>query len=99
MTASLAPGAGISVSSIGIPIAQPLGVGLGEARLDAHLARQLDVADAVGLEVVAVAGAYGGDLGGKHWIVQVHSVPRRASRCSSHVAATCSAGTTPGAGT
>ena len=28
------------------------GVGLGQARLDAHLARQLDVADAVGLELL-----------------------------------------------
>ena len=33
------------------PDAQPLRIGLGQPRLHAHLARQLDVADAVGLEV------------------------------------------------
>ena len=35
---------------------QPLRVGLGQQRLHAHLARQLDVADAVGLEGLGVAG-------------------------------------------
>ena len=83
VTAPSPPGAGISTSSIGIPIAQPRRVGLRQPRLDAHLAGQLDVADAVGLERPPGRRRRAGTSGGKHWIVQVHSVPRRASRRSS----------------
>ena len=46
------PGAGTSIELHRHPDAQPRRIGLGEPRLDAHLAGQLDVADAVGLEVV-----------------------------------------------
>ena len=79
------------------PDPQPRRIGLGEPRLHAHLARQLDVADAVGLEASA-APAYGGDFGGKHWTVQVHSVPRRPRRRSS-TSSDVHAGRSPGAGT
>ena len=77
---TLPPGAGIDGQLHRHPDAQPRRVGLGEPRLDAHLARQLDVADAVGLE--GAVGHVRGGLGSKHWIVQVHSVPRVASRYS-----------------
>src|SRR5687768_1792871 len=38
------------------PDPQALGVGFGQPRLDPHLARKLDIADAVGLEVLGGAG-------------------------------------------
>ena len=68
------------------PDAQPRRVGLGQPRLDAHLARRARRSRRRRARSSPAAPAYGGDLGGKHWIVQVHSVPRRASRRSLHVA-------------
>ena len=44
---------GTSTSSISMPVREHVGVGLGEARLDLHLAGELDVADAERHEVLA----------------------------------------------
>ena len=72
-----------ATSSISMPDREHVGIGLGEPRLDLHLAGQLDVADAEGHERRCPVGpAYGGDGGGKSCVVHAHSRPRRASRCS-----------------
>ena len=83
MTAPESPGAAISVSSIGMPMRSRAGSASVRRASTRTSPGELDVADAVGLEVVARRPAYGGDFGAKHWIVQLHSVPRRCSRRSS----------------
>ena len=60
------------------PDAQPRGIGLRQPRLDPDLARAARRSRRRRARSPRPFPAYGGDLGAKHWIVQVHSVPRRA---------------------
>ena len=71
--------AGISVSSIGIPIRSCSGSATVSRASTRTSPGNSMYPTPYGSNASGSSTAYGGDFGGKHWIVQDHSVPDRAS--------------------